>query len=230
MIRKSLASMAFVLAATLAAAGPRGTTPKTSADEYRAQARRNGVAIGASILSFDQVMKTFHSSDIDRCCIVVEVALYPEKDTSLPVSMDDFTVQVPGNDTVVRPYTAQAVASTIEQYPDTAKTGTTTHAGVNYEWGTEIDPVTGQPRKVHSTTTETGTHISNEPSDSPPPPVVIQAVEDKVAEKALPEGTTSAPVAGYLYFPRSMIKKQKKNAGLNLSYQWKDQTLVLSLP
>jgi hypothetical protein len=229
MMRKLCASIVFAGVALVATAGPQGTVPKASAEEYRAHAQRNGIGIGASLLSFDQVMKTFNSSDIDRCCIVVEVALYPEQDNPLSVSMDDFFLQVPGNDTVIRPYSARAVGTTIEQYQDAGKTVTTTHAGAGYEWGKEIDPVTGQPKKIHGATTETGAGVTNEPS-GPPPPVVIQAVEEKVAEKALPEGTVSAAVAGYLYFPRSLINKKKKNTTLQLQYALKDQTVVLVLP
>ena len=141
--------------------------------------------------------------------------------------MDDFFLQVPGNDTIIRPYSPRAV---VEQYQDTGKTVTTTHAGAGYEWGKEIDPVTGQPKKVHGATTETGAGMTNEPSGPPPPPVVLQAVEEKVAEKALPEGTASAAVAGYLYFPRSMINEKKKNTRLQLQYALKDQAVVLALP
>jgi hypothetical protein len=230
MMRKLCASIVVVWVASVVSAGPRGTVPKASAGEYRAHAQRNGIGVGASLLSFDQVMKTFNSSDIDRSCLVVEVALYPEQDNPLPVSMDDFALQVPGNDTIIRPYSARAVATTIEQYQDVGKTVTTTHAGAGYGWGTEIDPVTGQPRKVHGATTEVGSGVTNEPSGPPPPPAVIQAVEEKVAEKSLPEGTVSAAVAGYLYFPRAMINKKKKNTTLQLQYALKDQTVVLALP
>jgi len=230
MLRRLCASIVFVGVALVATAGPRGTVPKATAGEYRAHAQRSGIEIGASQLSFDQVMKAFNSSDVDRCCIVVEVALYPERDNPVSVSMDDFALQVPGNDAIIRPYSARAVATTIEQYQDSGKTSTTTHVGAGYEWGTEIDPVTGQPRKVHGASTDTGTSVTNEPSGPPPPPVVIQAVEDKVAERALPEGAASAAVAGYLYFPRSMVNKKKKKAALELQYAVKDQTIVLALP
>jgi hypothetical protein len=230
MIRKSFASMALIAIATVTAAGPRGTTPKASPGEYPAHAQRDGVAIGVSLVPFGQTMKTFNSSFIDRCCVVVEVALYPEKDSQLSVSMDDFTMQVPGNDAIIHPITAQAVATTIEQYQEDGKMVTTTHVGVGHEWGTEIDPMTGQPRKVNGTITEAGAGVGNEPSNSPPPRAVIQAVEDKVAEKALPEGTTATAVAGYLYFSRSMITKKKKNTPLEFHYEWKDQSVVLSLP
>jgi hypothetical protein len=230
MIRISFASMVLIGMAAVTTAGPRGTTPKPSPDQYRAHTLRNGTGIGASALGFNQVMKTFNSSEIDRCCLVVEVALYPERDNPLSVSMDDFAVQVPGNDNVVRPWTARAVAATIEQYEEAGKTVTTTHTGIGYGSGTEIDPVTGQQRRVHGVNTEVGGGVTNEPSGPPRPQAVLQAIEDKVAEKALPEGTTSAAVAGYLYFPRSMIPtKKKKNAVLELQYQLKDQTIVLTL-
>jgi hypothetical protein len=55
------------------------------------------------------------------------------------------------------------------------------------------------------------------------------SIEIELAEQALPEGSMAAPVSGYLYFPKNLLKK-KKDAPLQLHYQLKDQTVILTLP
>lgn len=39
----------------------------------------------------------------------------------------------------------------------------------------------------------------------------------------------AAPVSGYLYFSKNLLKK-KKDAPLQLHYRLKDQTVILTLP
>jgi hypothetical protein len=199
--------------ASISSAGPRGTVPKSSVEQYRAHAVRDGVGIGAVQLPPDQVHKMF-AADVNRCCLVVEVAFYPAKDKPL-----------------ARPYSARAVASTLQERAEQGRAvTTTTSAGVGYESGTYIDPVTGQPTKVHGVTTETGVGVAVAPPGSRPGATNRDrdSLEIELAETGLPEGSASTPVAGYLYFPRTL--KRKKNTPLQLQYALKDQTVVLSLP
>ena len=51
-------------------------------------------------------------------------------------------------------------------------------------------------------------------------------METELAEKGLPEGSASAPVAGYVYFPIN----RKKSTSLELSYTVNGQKVVLRLP
>jgi hypothetical protein len=231
MNRKIWTSIVSLVAASAALGGPQGTVPKPSASQYPAHAERDDVGIGAALLTSDQVHKAL-SSDVNRCCLVVEVAFYPAKDKPLAISLDDLTMQAVGEDTLVRPLSARAVAATLQEKTEQGRNvaTTTTTVGVGYESGTYIDPVTGQATKVHGVTTETGVGVGVEPpaTGSGPSNSSRGAVENELAEKRLPEGTVSAPVAGYLYFPRSVRKK--KNTALQLQYALKDQTVVLSLP
>jgi hypothetical protein len=231
MIRKLWTSLVLIGVTSVASAGPRGTVPKPSVDQYRAHAERDGVGIGAVLLTSDQVHKTF-ASDVNRCCVVVEVAFYPAKDKPLEISLDDLTMKAAGSDMLVRPLSANAVAATLQEKNEQGRTvATTASAGVGYESGTYIDPVTGQPTKVHGVTTETGVGVAVGPPGSTTAGSSNgsrDAIETELAEKGLSEGSVSAPVAGYLYFPRSVRKK--KDTPLQLLYALRDQTVVLSLP
>jgi hypothetical protein len=216
---------------SVVAAVPRGTVPKSTVSQYRAHAERNGIGIGATLLPSDQVRKAF-TANVNRCCFVVEVALYPKQDSPLDLSLDDLTMRVSGVAVVVRPYSPRAVAATLQEKADTGRQVTTsTSVGVGYESGTYIDPVTGQPTKVKGVTTETGVGVAVGPPGSQPggSNQTRDSMEIELAEQALPEGSTAAPVSGYLYFPKSSLKK-KKDATLQLHYALKDQTVILSLP
>lgn len=102
--------------------------------------------------------------------------------------------------------------------------------GVGYESGTYIDPVTGRPTKVHGVTTEAGVGVGVGDGGGPRPASTNRdraVMEIEFSEKGLPEGSASAPVSGYLYFP---LSTKKKNTPLQLKYSLNDQTVVLSLP
>jgi len=47
--------------------GPQRNAPRASADSYRSHARRDGISVGAEILTPEQVRKVF-VSDLNRCC------------------------------------------------------------------------------------------------------------------------------------------------------------------
>jgi hypothetical protein len=227
--RKLWVSLLIVGLGSVASAGPKGTVPRADADQYQSHAQRDGVTIAATLLNATQVRKAF-VSDVNRCCVVVEVAFYPQKDKPLKVSVDDFILQASDNNDLVRPYSARSVAAMLEQKSDSGRQVTTTQTvGVGYESGTYIDPVTGAPTKVHGVTTEVGTSVAVGPPDpSTPPKNDRDAIETELAEKGLPEGSASAPVSGFVYFPASV--KKKKKATLQLQYSLNDQTVVLSLP
>ena len=52
------------------------------------------------------------------------------------------------------------------------------------------------------------------------------AMEAELSEKGLPEGATTRPVSGYIYFPVS----KKSFAGHQLEYELAGNKVVLSLP
>jgi hypothetical protein len=230
MTRKILVSVVLIGAASMAAAGPRGTVPKAAVGEYAAHAERNGLGVGATLLTSDQVHKKF-AADVNHCCVVVEIAIYPQKDKTLDVSLDDITIQTE-SDGLVRPLSARAVAAKLQEQAERGRTATVaTSAGVGYESGTYIDPVTGQPRQVHGVTTEAGVGVGVGDDPYPRPGASNRSrdnAEIELSEQSLPEGSAAAPVAGYIFFSSS-VKKSKKKVPMQLQYALKDQTVVLNL-
>ena len=155
---KILLGSAFVTAASLAA-GPRGTVPKPAANRYPAHAEKDGISVGAALLTSDEVRKTF-VSEVNRCCVVVEVAFYPLKDKPQQVSLDDFSVRVAGSDTVVKPSSAKVVAASIQKSAESQRDITVSPSiGVGHESGTYVDPVTGARTSGHGTYTEVGVGV-----------------------------------------------------------------------
>ena len=205
-----------------------GTAPRTSADKYHAHAKHGGVNIGAELLTRKEVSKEF-AADVNRCCLVVQVALYPQKDELLNVSLDDFTLIVGGTDTPVRPQSATVISAKLEKEKGSNGGVTTSEsAGIGYESGTYIDPVTGQPVRVHGVTTSAGVEVGM--GDRVPTTVPQhdrEVIERELSEKGLPEAKTAIPVSGYLYFS---LPKQKKDTKYRLEYLVKGDTLNLQLP
>jgi hypothetical protein len=96
-------------ASALAAEGPKGTVPHDTPDTYSAHAAQNGVGFGATLLTSSQVNKAFHT-DVNHCCVVVEVAIYPQKDSVTDVSLNDFALRIAGQDIGAKPSTPKVVA------------------------------------------------------------------------------------------------------------------------
>lgn len=207
----------------------KGIAPRATAEQYPAHAQHEGVAIGAKLLTVEEAHKAF-VSNVDACCLVVEVGLYPQKDKPLDVNFDDFKLRVVGTDTTERPQTAWQVASSIQKKNDTQHDVTVTPtASVGYESGTYIDPVTGQPRRVHGVYTSAGVGVGVDPSGSPSAASdhELDVMKAEFKEKGLAEGSASLPFAGYLYFP---IPKKKKDAKLALEYTINEEKVTLALP
>ena len=105
---------------------------------------------------------------------------------------------------------------------------TTAGAGVGYESGTYVDPVTGQPVHVRGVTTSTdvGVGVRNGgASDTMDRDREVIARE--LSEKSLPDAKVTVPVSGYLYFS---IPKHKKDPKFTLEYVVKGDALSLQLP
>jgi hypothetical protein len=209
-------------------AGQGGTAPRSSADKYHAHAMHAGVSIGAELLTRKEVSKEF-VVNVNQCCLLVRVAVYPQKDEPLSVFMDDFTLIEGGTDTPVRPQSPTVISARLEKEKD-SNSGVTasTSAGVGYESGTYTDPATGQPVRVHGVSTSASVAVGV--GESVPADVAErdrEVIERELSEKGLPEGRTAIPVSGYLYF---YLPKQKKDAKYRLEYVVKGETLRLQLP
>jgi len=176
-LKRWMAVSAAIAATALASWAFQGTAPRSVADKYAAHAEQNGMAIGAVMLTSGELRKTF-KTDVDRCCRVVEVALYPQNGGPADISLGDFTLQVAGQEIAAKPSTPKVVAWRSSHGSDRLR------------------------------------------------PTLIRAMEEELTERALPLGSTAAPVSGYLYFEFST---KVKNAKYQLEYMAKGSKLVLPL-
>jgi hypothetical protein len=229
------ASLRFVLLALLTfplmASEPAGTVPRNSAAEYQAHSKAQGAGIGARVLTSKEVHHAF-STDLNECCVVVEVAIYPATGQSLNVSLNDFSLQVGNTDRAAKPSSARLLAAQLQERnaaPD--QTGVTVYpeAHVGYEAG--IDPITG--RRVHGVDYGGGVGVGVGPNRDPnlPMPPASTPRDRKVmalelGEKGLPQGETAVPVAGYFYFA---LSKKDRKAVHHLKYTLNGRNLSLNL-
>jgi hypothetical protein len=205
-----------------------GTGPRAKAAAYQAHTEKEGFSLGAELVSPKEASKIF-AADVNRCCLVVQVAVYPKKDQPIDLSLYDFTLVEVSSDKRVRPESPTTVAAKLQDKKNPpGGVGVTTATGVGYESGTYTDPVTGQPVHVRGVTTSAGVGVST--GDSVPPDVADRdqkIIERELYDKGLPSAKVSIPVAGYLYF---FISKPKKDAKYQLVYSGLSEPLTLSLP
>jgi hypothetical protein len=187
------------------------------------------------VLTPDQVRKAF-ASDVNRCCLVVEVALYPPKDSTVGVSLNDFVLRVTGTEIATKPSGAKVLAAKLQKKaasPQDRDISISPTAGVGYDSGGYYDPVTGQ-RRGGGVYTSTGVGVGVGRSRPQPGSTDVDrnTMELELGEKALPEGNTATPVAGYLYFslPQTKDKSKDKAASHQLEYTLYGNKVVLTLP
>ena len=208
----------------LLTAGDQGVAPRPGAADYPAHQDTGNASLAAAIVPAKQVEKTF-SADIARHYVVIEVAIYPQNGQPFDVDWLDFGLKI--GDVVVYVEKPRDVATPWpDKGPTTDKPVTVvTEAGVGY--GRTNDPVNG--RRSGWSTYE-GVGVTNDPRAAPPPSPRQgpdpQVVEQRVARMMLPEGTTGAPIAGYLFFPEA---KRRKGAAMYLQWTRKNSSASLRI-
>lgn len=216
---------------SLSAQAPKGTVPRATADRYPAHTEQGGVGIGVIRLTRDEVHNAF-ASDVNKCCIVVEVALYPPKDSTVSVALKDFVLRVAGTDVAARPSEAKVLAAKLQKKatPQDRDVTISPNVGVGYDSGGYYDPVTGQ-RRAGGVYTSTGVGVGIGGSRPQPGSTDVDrhTMELELGEKGLPEGETASPVAGYLYFALPQ-QKDKKTIKHELEYNLNGNKVVLTLP
>lgn len=203
-----------LVAGAAVAAGPRGTVPRSDATRYSARATVDGASVGASLISAAQAQREF-ASDVTRCCVVIEVALYPAKDRPLEVDARDFTLRIAGTETAVRPSAATTLAVKIQKTaPSEREISVHPTVGIGYESGPRTyDPITGGTRGG-GVRTSAGVGVGVGGSRPASTDRDRETMELELTEKALPEGAASKAVAGYLYFQLP----KRKNAAYVFEY------------
>jgi len=224
----------------LAAQSPRGTMARTAADQYATHAEKKGLAIGATVLPPKDAAKAL-VSEMEKCCMVVEVGLYPPKEGMTEIAAENFSLHVVaqgkddkdngGNDAASKPATPELVAKVIHPKDgdkDANDPGVVVvrKSRIGYQTG-GVDPVSGQQRPGGMTTKNSGGVGIGLGGDKPPrvEGTARGTIVMVLSEKSLPEGATQLPVAGYLYFS----EPRKKNVKYQLEYTMGGEKIVLPL-
>ncbi len=227
MTKRKWLAVGFACVASFAFAAPKGTVARSTALKYPSHAEQDGVAVGAVLLTSHEAGTNF-VSDLSRCCLVVELALYPQKGQSIDVSLNDFSLRVIGTDNVAKAASAKVIAATLQKKATSSRDVVVSPSvGIGYESGTVYDPTTGQARRASGVYTQSGVGVGvGYPGDQGGSTDADRKVmEVELEEKGLPEGPAAAAVAGYLYFPLS----RKKNARHALEYMLNGSKVVLPL-
>jgi hypothetical protein len=219
---KTLCAFAVFCAGTMASASSVGTVPRSSPAQYSAHAAGQLVSIGAVKLNHQQVRKAF-TSDLNRCCVVLEVAIYPAKDHSANVSLSAFSLRVVNSKDAVHPSSGKVVASSLQKSAGSRDVTVSPAVGVGYGTGGYEGP---RQRGGVYTSTGVAVGIGNPGNQPGSTEADRKAMELELSEKGLPEGAAFTPVAGHLYFPFA----RKKNVRYELEYTVDGEKVVLSLP
>lgn len=221
-------AVTLICVAPLSAEPPRGTVPRSAATDYAAHAAQDNVQIGASLFKKKDLQKIF-VTNVDICCVVVEAAVFPQKDSSVKISAADFTLREAGSDLATRASSAKDVAASLqlgskEAYHAHGPVVTQT-SDIGYGRTTGNAPNSpGDPNR-NGIYQRQGVGVGKETSGSSAGGAGNQqAMETELSQKELPELDSDKPVAGYLYF---FIPK--KNKGYELVYTLGEKKVVLAI-
>lgn len=211
----------------------RGAAPRPAATDYTAHASQDHLQIGASLLTHKELKKVF-ATDVNQCCLVVEIAFYPAKDNFVKISLDGFMLREAGVELGTKPSSPEVLAARLEVIPTPPdrehQPGVTSGSDIGYERTTQQNGPerTSSGGVVQRSSVGIGVPIGGGGSKLPEGTIREgnrRAIEAELKEKSLPEISAWDPVAGYLYF--SVPKKKK--GGYELLYMAGDKKVVLPL-
>ncbi len=194
------------MAGVLLAGSPGVRPTRATVADYPAHQAAGSFTIGAALISRSDVRKIF-AADLNHAgYIVVEVGLFPLPGKDVDLSPGDFMLLTDGGKVATRTVDSDAIAGVIgrdhsSSPPKSSDVYSTT--GVSVSRIPVVDPSTG--RQTHTTVIGTEENVSNGPPVGYPAPTTgpnTGAIEQELWAKSLPDGLTSVPVAGYLYFPK----------------------------
>jgi hypothetical protein len=197
---------ALALVAAFAAmllAGSPGIRPRAAVTDYPAHQATASVTVGAAVIPRADVKKIFATDLNSGGYVVVEVGVFPPPVGDVDLSPGDFTLLTDAGRIAVRPVDADTVAGAIGRAHDPSRPkhpDVYTTTGVEISHGPAYDPSTG--RRTGGTVVRVEEGGGTQPYPVPSTGPNRGAMEQELWEKSLPDGRTSVPVAGYLYFPK----------------------------
>ncbi len=220
----SVFSVGLFTALTVAADS--GLPPRPNSSDYPVSKPTKTAVIGAVLVPADQVKKIL-PPEVSKKYLVVEVAVYPQGGAAVDVVSLDFALKCDSGEIRYASTPRDVATPWREREPAVASHPVQVHGETGVTYGSGNDPNTGRQR---GWSTYEGVAVTNDnaPDAPPPPPYDPYVTEARIREKALPEGETSAPVAGYLFFP--VPAKKSKKAAFELRYSKDGEAVSLPLP
>jgi len=211
----------------LAAAG-QGTKPKYIATDYPAHGKTGSLSIGAENWGHG-ISSSGDSIEIGDY-IVIEVALYNERNKPFPLAAGNFTLRLNGKKPVLFPQSVGIVQSSVrnpgfENERELIATAGSANGDIVMGRRPNVERFPGDPRAQQQRL----------PTPVPPAPGDNSAevrkpkvkADELVATTALVEGEAHPPVSGYLFYPyKGKLKSIKK---LELLYEGPAGALSLVL-
>lgn len=190
---KAVVVTLLLLASSVPGQTSRGTVPRPDATAYAAHAGQDGLQIGASLLNHKEVKKAF-ATDLNQCCIVVEVAFYPAQKNFAKIVLDNFMLREDGKEIGAKPSGADVLAARLEIRPQPANhepVGVSTTSGIGYERSRGTDP-SGNTTTRSGIYEHQGVGVGIPIGGKPESPAAAaedsrRAIEAELKEKMLPE-------------------------------------------
>lgn len=187
------APILFCLLGAFALSASDGLPPRHTADSYPNKGEANGLVVGVEVMDPDRVRSEFSTSLVPDY-LVVEVALYPPKGSTLDIVGLDFGLRVDGR--LIRPAVPRTIAG-MNQKRSNAR-------------GRDIVlwPSVGVSTGTYGTGTNVGVGVGT--GGGAPGPASTdrdrRIMETELEDRSLQEGAASGPVAGYLFFPAGRVQ------------------------
>ena len=239
-----------LLSANLVVANSMGTRPLSNVRKYPVSVEKDGVSVGARLLSEKEVLQTF-VTPMKGKYVVVEVAMYPGVN-DIEVDNRDFVLRIDGFDRSFRPQEPSRIAIGQQRTTKPARqVGVVPYGNIEYERGRGHYPDHRRfPRRSDRRDSEdpdwdrrdrdrdrnygygglrtvvgVGVVLDRQPQPSSDQDRYV--METELHDKSLPQGFVGSPVAGHLYFA---VGEYKKKAVHRLEYRGNGETSVLVLP
>jgi hypothetical protein len=197
-----------------------GTTPKPSAAEYPAHGQSGGIAIAAEYMvhSFGTGEQMFLAENY----LVLEVALYPPKDTTVTVDLPHFGLRINGRKTLILAQPPSMAAATLN-HPEWMTRPTMDIGagpiGVGLGYPPNRAPFPGAPPPVR---TPAPPRAPDADSRSGVEKTPVKAT-DVLLQTALPADPHRGPISGFVFFPFT----GKTSSIKSLELVWDDAVLKL---
>jgi hypothetical protein len=195
-----------------------GLRPRADATEYDAYASGAGATIAAAVLTPAQAKRLFGIDLHKLGYTVVELAVFPDRDVE--VAARDFMLRIAADGRTVRAASPAAIGNRTRPNAKTPKIP----ERVQVYGAQTVGYGTGPYNRGVYTATSVGVGIGDRPAPPPPHSPGIDTVD--LEAQVLPDGRTSNPVAGYLYFP----VVPKKKGVLEITWYAADGQVRLAMP